>query len=54
VIYSINPSTNKAQDYIRYANVLLDYAEATDMANRRTYRRCYMPVQQGPVPCRDA
>jgi starch-binding outer membrane protein, SusD/RagB family len=33
VIYSINPSTNKAQDYIRYANVLLDYAEATDMAN---------------------
>jgi hypothetical protein len=32
VIYSINPSTNKSQDFIRYANVLLDYAEASDMA----------------------
>lgn len=32
VIYSINPSTNKAQDFIRYPMVLLDYAEASDMA----------------------
>lgn len=31
-ILSINPSTNKAQDFIRYPMVLLDYAEAADMA----------------------
>ena len=33
VIYSITPSTNKAMDFIRYPMVLLDYAEASDMAN---------------------
>jgi starch-binding outer membrane protein, SusD/RagB family len=33
VIHSINPSTNKAMDFIRYPMVLLDYAEADDMAN---------------------
>lgn len=32
VINSINPSTNKAMDFIRYPMVLLDYAEASDMA----------------------
>jgi hypothetical protein len=32
-ILSINPSTNKAMDFIRYPMVLLDYAEADDMAN---------------------
>ncbi|HWB94711.1 MAG TPA: RagB/SusD family nutrient uptake outer membrane protein, partial [Puia sp.] len=31
-ILSINPSTNKAMDFIRYPMVLLDYAEASDMA----------------------
>jgi hypothetical protein len=32
-ILSIQPSTNKVQDYIRYPMVLLDYAEASDMAS---------------------
>ncbi len=32
-ILSINPSTNKAMDFVRYSMVLLDYAEADDMAN---------------------
>jgi hypothetical protein len=32
-ILSINPSTNKAMDFIRYPMVLLDYAESDDMAN---------------------
>jgi len=32
-ILSINPSTNKAMDFIRYPMVLLDYAEADDMAS---------------------
>lgn len=32
-ILSINPSTNKALDLIRYPMVLLDYAEASDMAS---------------------
>jgi hypothetical protein len=32
-ILSINPSTNKAMDFIRYPLVLLDYAEADDMAS---------------------
>lgn len=32
-ILSINPSTNKAMDFVRYPMVLLDYAEADDMAN---------------------
>jgi starch-binding outer membrane protein, SusD/RagB family len=31
-ILSINPSTNKAMDFIRYPMVLLDYAEALDMS----------------------
>jgi len=31
-ILSIQPSTNKALDIIRYPQVLLDYAEASDMA----------------------
>jgi hypothetical protein len=31
-ILSIQPSTNKATDIIRYPQVLLDYAEASDMA----------------------
>jgi hypothetical protein len=31
-ILSINPSTNKAMDFIRYPMVLLDYAEAVDMS----------------------
>ncbi len=31
-ILSINPSTNKAMDFIRYSMVLLDYAEASDMS----------------------
>jgi hypothetical protein len=32
-IFSITPSTNKAMDFIRYPMVLLDYAEADDMAS---------------------
>lgn len=32
-ILSINPSTNKAMDFIRYPMVLLDYAEASDMSS---------------------
>src|SRR5579864_3401615 len=32
VIISMNPSTNKTQDVIRYPLVLLTYAEASDMA----------------------
>jgi len=32
-ILSITPSTNKAMDFIRYPLVLLDYAEADDMAS---------------------
>ncbi|HUB62251.1 MAG TPA: RagB/SusD family nutrient uptake outer membrane protein [Puia sp.] len=32
-ILSINPSTNKAMDFIRYPMVLLDFAEADDMAS---------------------
>ena len=31
-IFSINPSTNKSMDFIRYPMVLLDYAEASTMA----------------------
>jgi hypothetical protein len=31
-ILSITPSTNKAQDFIRYPMVLLDFAEAADMS----------------------
>jgi hypothetical protein len=44
VIYSINPSTNKAMDFIRYPMVLLDYAEASDMANSGPTAASYAAV----------
>ena len=46
VIYSITPSTNKAQDFIRYANVLLDYAESADMSGSGPSAAAYNAVNQ--------
>jgi hypothetical protein len=36
VIFSIQPSTNKVMDFIRYPMVLLDYAEASSMSGGPT------------------
>ena len=46
VIYSITPSTNKAMDFIRYPMVLLDYAEASDMANSGPNAAAYAAINQ--------
>jgi hypothetical protein len=43
-ILSITPSTNKAMDFIRYAMVLLDYAEASDMAGNGPSAAAYNAV----------
>jgi hypothetical protein len=43
-ILSINPSTNKAMDFIRYPMVLLDYAEASDMAGNGPSAAAYNAV----------
>jgi hypothetical protein len=43
-ILSITPSTNKAQDFLRYAMVLLDYAEAADMASNGPTAAAYNAV----------
>jgi len=43
-ILSINPSTNKAMDFIRYPMVLLDYAEASDMAGNGPSADAYAQV----------
>lgn len=45
-ILAINPSTNKALDIIRYPQVLLDYAEATAMANGGPTGEGYAAVNQ--------
>ena len=44
VIYSITPSTNKAMDFIRYPMVLLDYAEASDMAGSGPSAAAYSAI----------
>jgi starch-binding outer membrane protein, SusD/RagB family len=43
-ILSINPSTNKAMDFVRYPMVLLDYAEASDMAGSGPSAAAYNAV----------
>lgn len=43
-IASINPSTNKALDIIRYPMVLLDYAEASAMANNAPTAASYNAI----------
>jgi starch-binding outer membrane protein, SusD/RagB family len=43
-ILSINPSTNKAMDFVRYPMVLLDYAEASDMAGNSPSAAAYNAV----------
>jgi hypothetical protein len=43
-ILSINPSTNKATDFIRYPMVLLDYAEAADMSQNGPSAAAYNAV----------
>jgi hypothetical protein len=43
-ILSINPSTNKAMDFIRYPMVLLDYAEAADMAGNGPSAAAYNAI----------
>jgi len=43
-ILSINPSTNKAMDFVRYPMVLLDYAEASDMAGNGPSAAAYNAV----------
>ena len=43
-ILSINPSTNKAMDFIRYPMVLLDYAESSDMAGNGPSAAAYTAV----------
>ena len=43
-ILSITPSTNKAQDFIRYPMVLLDYAEAADMSGNGPSAAAYNAV----------
>jgi hypothetical protein len=43
-ILSINPSTNKALDIIRYPMVLLDYAEASAMANNAPTAASYNAI----------
>lgn len=45
-IQSINPSTNKALDIIRYPMVLLDYAEAVTMAGGNPTGDAYSAVNQ--------
>jgi hypothetical protein len=43
-ILSINPSTNKAMDFVRYPMVLLDYAEASDMSGNGPSAAAYNAV----------
>jgi hypothetical protein len=43
-IASINPSTNKTKDFIRYPMVLLDYAEASDMAGGSPSAAAYAAI----------
>jgi starch-binding outer membrane protein, SusD/RagB family len=43
-ILSINPSTNKAMDFVRYPMVLLDYAEASDMSGSGPSAAAYNAV----------
>lgn len=43
-ILSIQPSTNKCMDYIRYPMVLLDYAEAADMSSGGPTAAAYTAV----------
>jgi hypothetical protein len=43
-ILSINPSTNKSMDFIRYAMVLLDYAEASAMATGTPSAAAYSAI----------
>jgi len=45
-LLSINPSTNKATDIIRYPLVLLDYAEATAMAGGAPTSQGYGAINQ--------
>jgi hypothetical protein len=45
-LLSINPSTNKATDIIRYPLVLLDYAEATAMAGGAPTGQAYTAINQ--------
>ncbi|WCT10411.1 RagB/SusD family nutrient uptake outer membrane protein [Mucilaginibacter jinjuensis] len=45
-LLSINPSTNKATDIIRYPLVLLDYAEATAMAGSAPTAQGYAAINQ--------
>lgn len=43
-IASINPSTNKTKDFIRYPMVLLDFAEASDMAGGSPSAAAYAAI----------
>ena len=43
-INSIQPSTNKVMDFIRYPMVLLDYAEASDMASGGPTAQSYAAI----------
>lgn len=45
-ILSIHPSTNKAQDYIRYPMVLLDYAEASAMTGSGPTAQSYAAINE--------
>jgi hypothetical protein len=45
-IVSMNPSTNKALDIIRYPQVLLDYAEASTMASNAASSDAYAAINQ--------
>ena len=45
-LISMNPSTNKALDIIRYAMVLLNYAEASCMANGGPTAESYSAINE--------
>jgi hypothetical protein len=44
IIFQMNPSTNKTNDVMRYPEVLLDYAEASDMAANGPTAQSYSTI----------